>query len=56
MGVLQLGGQLDLAPEPLDVHAGGQLRQEHLDHDFPVQGALRRQEHARHPAAAELTL
>jgi hypothetical protein len=44
--VLQLGGKLDLAPKPLHVHSGGQLRQEHLDYDFPAEATFQSKEHA----------
>ena len=54
--VLQLGGKLDLAPEPLDTHAGGELGEEDLDDDPAAEGGLVRQEDARHAAAPELTL
>jgi hypothetical protein len=46
MRVLQLGGKLDLAPEPLYVHAGSQFGEEHLYHDLPAERALERQEDA----------
>ena len=53
--VLQLRRDLNLATEPLHVHAG-QLGVEHLDHYLSVEGAFAGEKHAAHPAAAELAL
>ena len=54
--MLELRGELDLPAEPIDAHAGGELGQEHLDHDLAAQRGLVRQEDARHAAAAQLAL
>jgi hypothetical protein len=56
VGVLQLGGKLDLAPEPIHVHAGGQLGEEHLHDNLPVERTLERNENPRHTPASELAL
>jgi hypothetical protein len=56
MGVLQMGGDLDLAAEPVHAHAGRELGQEHLDHHLPAKRGLQRQEDAGHPPATELAL
>ena len=54
MRVLQLGGQLDLAAEPLDVDRGGEIRGQHLHHDLPPKCHLLREIDAAHAAAAQL--
>ena len=54
--MLELGGELDLAAEAVDVDAGGELGREHLDHDLPARAPFLGQEDAAHPAAAELAL
>ena len=54
MGMLQRGGELDLAPEALGVHAGRHLRGQHLHDDPPLELALLGEKDAAHPAAAEL--
>ncbi len=51
--VLQLGRELDLAVEPLDVDARAHLGRQHLDHHAPAELDLLRQEHAAHAAAAQ---
>jgi len=56
MRVLQRRRQLDLAPEPLDVHAGGEVGREHLDDDPAAERGLLRKEHTAHAAATELLL
>ena len=38
--MLQPRGELDLAPEPVDADAGGQLGREHLDHDLAAERGL----------------
>ena len=53
--MLELGGDLDLAAEPVDVDAVGQLRREHLDDHPALERCLRRHEHARH-STRELAL
>ena len=54
--MLQRRGELDLALESPDGESRRLFRREHLDHDAAVERALRRQENARHPPAAEFTL
>ena len=56
MGMLELGGEEDLAAEPVHADAGGELGGEHLDHDPPPERGLERDEDAGHPAAAEFVL
>ena len=56
MRMLQLGGELDLAPEPIHAHAGGELGEQHLDDDPAAERGLVRQEDARHAAPAQLAL
>jgi hypothetical protein len=56
VGVLERGGELDLAPEPVDVEPGPQVRGQDLEDDLPSERGLLRHEDARHPPAAELTL
>ncbi len=56
VGMLELGGEVDLAAEPLDAHPGRQLGQQYLDDDPALERRLQRQEDAGHPAAAELAL
>ena len=56
VGMLQAGGHLDLAPEPIGAHAAGELGRDDLDHDPSAQRLIGREEHARHAAAAELAL
>ena len=48
--VLELRGEVDLAPESLDAHLRGQLWREHLDDDLASETRLFRHEHARHTA------
>ena len=52
--MLQPGGELDLALEPLDVDSGAGLGRQHLDDDLPAQPGLLGQEDAAHAAAAQL--
>ena len=54
--VVQRGGDLDLEAETVGAHAAGQLGREDLDHDLSAERPLGSDEHARHAAAAELTL
>ena len=56
MGMLQLGGELDLALEPLRAHARGHLGREHLHHHLPAEPHLLSEEHTAHAATAELGL
>ena len=55
VGVLQRRREPDLLPEPVDAHRRAQLRGEHLHDDLATEPALVGDEHAAHPAAAELT-
>ncbi len=54
VGVLQPGGELDLALEPVHVHPGGHRGREHLHHHLPPQPHLRGEEDTTHAPAAEL--
>ena len=54
--MLELGGELDLAPEPVDVHAGRELGEQHLDHDLSAERLLVGEEDVRHAAPAELAV
>jgi hypothetical protein len=54
--MLQLGRELDLAPETLHVHPGSQLGKKHLYHDLAAEGALESKEHPGHAPAPELAL
>ena len=51
--VLKARRDLDLAMKPLDADAGGEFRREHLQRDRASKREFVRDEHARHPAAAE---
>lgn len=51
--MLELGGQLNLPPEALHVHAGRTLRREHLYHDRAIEGPLGRHEHPGHTGPTE---
>src|SRR5687767_8451027 len=52
--MLQPRSDFYLARKPLGVHARGELWGENLDDDLASERRIGRQEHARHPAAAEL--
>ena len=54
--MLQPRREGDLTPEPLERHVAGHLVRQHLDHDLAIERHVGRDEHARHPAAAELAL
>jgi len=54
--MLEPGGELDLALEPLDVHPGGHLRWEDLDDDVPTEAHFLGEEYPAHPPAAQLLL
>jgi hypothetical protein len=54
--VLQPRDELDLAMEPVEAHATGQVRWKELDDDLAVQAPLGGQEDVTHPAATELAL
>ena len=56
MRVLQLGRELDLPSEPLDVDASGEIRRQHLHHHLPLERHLLGHKHPRHPTTAELPL
>src|ERR1043165_9507024 len=55
-GMLEPGGELDLALEALDADTGGHLRRQHLDDDLAAQAGLLGEEDPAHPAAAQLLL
>jgi hypothetical protein len=52
--MLELGGELDLAAEPLEVESRGQIRREHLDDDLPAEGGFLGQIDPTHAPAAQL--
>ena len=52
--MLELRGELDLAPEPLAVLARREVRGQDFDDDLPVQRLLGRHEHTAHAAAGQL--
>jgi len=54
VGMLQRGGELNLAAEPLGVHPGRHLRGQHFHHHLPPELTLLGEEDTTHPAAAEL--
>jgi hypothetical protein len=54
--VLQLRRDLNLAPETLAIHAGGEVWWKNFDDDIPIQRALGRKKHSAHAAAGELAL
>ena len=56
MGVLQRGGQPDLALESLGAHARGQLGRQHFHHNLPAEPHFLGEEDTTHTAAAELAL
>jgi hypothetical protein len=56
VGVLELGRQLDFSAEALGAQALGELGGDDLDNHSPTERRLRRQVHARHPRAWQLTL
>ena len=56
MGMLEPGGEADLALETLGAEGGGELAEEHLEGDGPVVADVMGQVDGGHPAAAELAL
>ena len=54
--MLQRGGEHDLALEPVDGDAGGEVVRQDFDDDLPAEGVVRGDKDDRHAAAAELTL
>ena len=54
--MLQLGGELDLALEPLGADRGGQLRVQDLDGDLAARAARRGEEDRGHAATPQLPL
>src|SRR2546428_11169938 len=54
--MLELGRQEDLGLETFERDLRRGLPREHLDHDLAVERGLLRDEHARHPTAAEFAL
>jgi len=55
-GVLQPGGDPDLAEEAVGAEYGGELRPEHLERDPPVVLEIAGEMYRGHAAAAELAL
>ena len=55
-GLLQPGGDPDLAHEPLRTQPLGELRRKQLDDHFPPERGFLSEEDARHAATAELML
>ena len=56
VGVLEVGGDSDLAQEAVGAERGGELRPEHLDRDLPVVLEVPGEKHRRHAALADLSL
>ena len=56
MGVLEAGGELDLAVEPIGIDPGSELGRQDLDHDAPAELTLFGDEDATHPRTPELSL
>ncbi len=56
MRMLQRGRELDFAPEPFGIHAGGHLGREHFDDHPAAKRGLVGEEHAAHAATPELAL
>jgi len=54
--VLQLGGELDLTPESLDVHGRGQFGWKDLHHDLAPERQLLGHKYPRHSTATQLAL
>ena len=54
--MLKSRGELNLAPEPLDVDGRRQIRRQHFYDYFATERNLLGDEDARHSAAAELAL
>src|SRR5687768_13211580 len=54
--MLEAGGELRLAPEPLDAYHFADLRTQHLEHDLSPERFLGGDEYARHPSTAELAV
>ncbi len=54
VGVLELGGVVDLGPEPLHVEPGHEVRREQFYHDLPTQGGVLGHEDPGHSAPPEL--
>jgi hypothetical protein len=54
--MLELGGELDLTAEALDVDRSGKLGWQHLDHHLPSERDFLREIHPAHPTTAELSL
>jgi len=52
--VVQLGGDLDLAQEPVRAQCGGDLVAQHLDGDGAVVSRVAGEEDHSHPPSAEL--
>jgi hypothetical protein len=54
MGVLEIGGQLDLGKKPFRADHGRQLGPKHLYRHLPPMAEVLRQVHRRHPAGTHL--
>ena len=54
--MLQRSGEHDLALEPVDGDAGGEVERQDLDDDLPAERVVSGDKHDRHAATAELTL
>jgi hypothetical protein len=54
--VLQLGGELDLAAEAVDVEPGGEVGWQNLDDDLAVERDFGGDKDAAHAATAQLAL
>src|SRR6478672_3777902 len=54
--MLELCGDLNLAPESVDAYSGTDVLWKHLDDDVPLELLVEREEHAAHASAAELAL
>ena len=56
VGVLQAGGEMDLAEKPIGSEGGGELGVEHLDRDGAIVLEVTREPDGGHASAAELAL
>ena len=54
--MLQAGGELDLAPEPVSADSRAQFGRQQLDHHPPAERRLRGHEHPTHAAATQFAL
>jgi len=56
VGVLETGGEMDLALEAVGAEAGGKIGGKNLDDDPSIERGVVHEEDTRHPSAAELAL